>query len=42
MREYFGFSSKETVDSANVGSSLDLEKQKEEKYKESKATQLIV
>ena len=42
MREYFGFSSKETVDSANVGSALDLEKQKEEKYKESKATQLIV
>jgi len=42
MREYFGFSSKETVDSANVGSALDVEKQKEEKYKESKATQLIV
>jgi len=42
MREYFGFSSKETVDPADTGSALDLEKQKEEKYKELKATQLIV
>ena len=44
MREYLGFSSKDSTDeiTSGSGSALDLEKQREQKYKESKATQLIV
>ena len=42
MREYFGFSSKDSTEAMTVGSTRDIEKQKEEKYKELKATQLIV
>ena len=42
MREYFGFSSKGSTEQLSAGSAIDIEKQREEKYKESKATQLIV
>lgn len=42
MREYFGFSSNDSTDEGTVGSTIDTEKKKEQKYKESKATQLIV
>ena len=42
MREYFGFSYKDSTEAMTVDSTIDIEKQKEEKYKESKATQLIV
>jgi len=42
MREYFGFSSKGSTEQLNAGSAIEIEKRREEKYKESKATQLIV